>query len=103
MPKIPVYWLKNTTKDEETDKYIPHDPELVQTVREHGLDGLDVHYAGVTRKFSDAVKSAKLKLYVWTVDNPEEAARLVKLNVNGITTNRPEWLRERLQLELSQR
>ncbi len=94
---VPTYWLKGTAKDKETQKSIPHDAKLVQTVQDKGLDGLDVHYAGVTEDFARAVKAAGQKLYVWTVDNPEEAIRLVKLGVDGITTNRPGWLREQLK------
>jgi glycerophosphoryl diester phosphodiesterase len=55
----------------------------------------------VTKEFTDAVKASGQKLYVWTVDNPQEAARLVKLGVAGITTNRPEWLREQLNNKTS--
>jgi len=58
---------------------------------------MDVHYAGVTKEFTDAARSSGQKLYVWTVDDPAEAARLVKLGVAGITTNRPGWLREQLK------
>jgi glycerophosphoryl diester phosphodiesterase len=93
---VPIYWLKGTDKDEETEQWIPHDPKLVQTAEDKGLDGLDVHYAGVTEEFARAVKTSGQKLYVWTVDDPEEAMRLVKLGVDGITTNRPDWLREQL-------
>jgi glycerophosphoryl diester phosphodiesterase len=94
---VPTYWLKGTEKDKETEKWIPHDPQLVQLVKNKGLDGLDVHYAGVTKDFTNAVKISGQKLYVWTVDNPEEAIRLVELGVDGITTNRPAWLREQLK------
>lgn len=93
---VPTYWLKGTKKDEETEQWIAHDPGLVQIARENGLDGLDVHYAGVTKELVDAADSAGQKLYVWTVDDPVEAARLVKLGVAGITTNRPGWLKEQL-------
>lgn len=93
---VPTYWLRGTKKDKETDEWIPHDSKLVQIAKDRGLDGLDVHYAGVTKEFVDAVKAAGQKLYVWTVDDPEEAKRLIRLGVAGITTNRPEWLRERL-------
>jgi glycerophosphoryl diester phosphodiesterase len=93
---VPTYWLRGTKKDKETDDWIPHDSKLVQIVKDRGLDGLDVHYAGVTKEFVDAVKAAGQKLYVWTVDDPEEAKRLIRLGVAGITTNRPEWLREQL-------
>jgi glycerophosphoryl diester phosphodiesterase len=94
---VPTYWLKGTDKIKETNQWIPHDPKLVQIVRDRGLDGLDVHYAGVTKEFVDAVKAAGQKLYVWTVDDPDEAKRLIELGVSGITTNRPEWLREQIK------
>jgi glycerophosphoryl diester phosphodiesterase len=97
MIDVPTYWLRGTKKTEETEEWIPHDPQLIQTAKDKGLDGLDVHYAGVNEEFIDTVKAAGQKLYVWTVDDPQEAARLVKLGVDGITTNRPEWLRERLK------
>jgi glycerophosphoryl diester phosphodiesterase len=93
---VPTYWLKGTEKDKETEQWIPHSPKLIKTVKNNGLDGLDVHYAGVTKEFTDAVKASGQKLYVWTVDDPQEAIRLVNLGVAGITTNRPEWLIEQL-------
>ena len=94
---VPTYWLKGTDKVKETEQWIPHDPKLAQTARDRGLDGLDVHYAGVTEEFVRAVKAAGQKLYVWTVDDPDEARRLITLGVDGITTNRPEWLRAQLK------
>ena len=94
---VPTYWLKGTDKIKETEEWIPHDPKLVQIARDRGLDGLDVHYAGVTKEFVDAAKAAGQKLYVWTVDDPEEAKRLAALGVSGITTNRPGWLREQMK------
>jgi len=33
----------------------------------------------------------------WTVDNPEEAKRLIALGVKGITTNRTAFLRSQSQ------
>lgn len=98
---VPTYWLKGTEKEKETEKWIPHNPQLVRMVKNKGLDGLDVHYAGVTKEFTDAVKASGQKLYVWTVDNPKEAIRLVELGVAGITTNRPEWLRQQLNNKAS--
>lgn len=94
---VPTYWLKGTEKVKETEQWIPHDPGLAPMAKDRGLDGLDVHYAGVTEEFAHAVKACGLKLYVWTVDDPNEARRLVQLGVDGITTNRPDWLREQLK------
>lgn len=100
MIEVPTYWLKGTEKIKDTEQWIPHDPQLAQTAKNKGLDGLDVHYAGVTKEFADAVKASGLKLYVWTVDDPEEAIRLIKLGVDGITTNRPGWLREQVKYDM---
>ena len=101
MIDVPTYWLKGTEKIKDTEQWIPHDPQLVQTAKDRGLDGLDIHYAGVTKEFADAVKASGLKLYVWTVDDPEEAIRLIKFGIDGITTNRPGWLREQLKGHIS--
>jgi len=94
---VPTYWLKGTDKDKNTKQWIPHDPRLVQRAKDNGLDGLDVDFNGVTQEFVRAAKAAGQKLYVWTVDDPAEARRLVQLGVDGITTNRPDWLREQLK------
>jgi glycerophosphoryl diester phosphodiesterase len=96
MPDIPTYWLAGTKKDKETDEWIPHNPALADQAVAAGLDGLNVHWAGVTKEFVKSVKDAGLGLYVWTVDDAAEAARLAKLGVDGITTDRPGWLRDQL-------
>mgnify|MGYP001577538978 CR=1 FL=1 len=60
---VPTYWLKGTEKIKETEQWIPHDPNLAQVAGSKRLDGLDVHYAGVTKEFARAVKASGLKLY----------------------------------------
>ena len=96
MPDLPTYWLAGTGKDKETKAWIPHSTKLIDDIAGTDLEGLNVHWAGVTKEFAQAVHEAKLGLYVWTVDDPVEAARLAKLGVDGITTNRPGWLRSQL-------
>ena len=61
------------------------------------LDGLDVSYRGVNKNFADAVKASGLELHIYTVNDLDEAKRLKKLGVDGITTDRPGWLLEHLQ------
>ena len=70
--------------------------EIRQAV-ENGLEGLDLAKdwpidVALVRKIHDA----GLKLFVWTVDDPAVARRLADVGVDGITTNRPGWLREQL-------
>jgi glycerophosphoryl diester phosphodiesterase len=97
MPDVPTYWLVAANKDERTDEWIPHDPRLVDEVTSSGLDGLNVHWAGVTKAFAERVRAAGIGLYVWTANDPVEAKRLARLGVKGITTDRPGWLRTRLR------
>jgi glycerophosphoryl diester phosphodiesterase len=61
------------------------------------LDGIDVGASGpVNDAFTRKVHEAGLKLYIWTVDSPAKARRLIAAGVDGITTNRPGWLRNQL-------
>ena len=97
MPDISMYWLRGTKKDKETDEFIYHDIELVEKARMHGLDGLNLHYGGVTPELVDAAKAAGQKFYVWTIDEINAAQRMRDLGVDGITTNRPGWMKEQLK------
>lgn len=96
MPDIPTYWLVGTKKDEETEAWIPHDKALVDRIAGTDLDGLNVHCAGITQAFAQHVRRAGFGLYSWTVNDPVEAKRLKRLGIQGITTDRPGWLREQL-------
>ncbi|MFH1741470.1 MAG: glycerophosphodiester phosphodiesterase [bacterium] len=96
MPEIPTFWLKGADKDKETKEYIPHSKDLIRIVKEKNLDGLDVSYQGVDKRFVDAVKASGLELHIYTVDDLDEAKRLKRLGVDGITTDRPGWLLEHL-------
>ena len=84
MPEIPACWL--------CDKRIlrSYGQSLARRAKDCGLDGLDVHWSGITRRFIRTVKAAGLRLYVWTVDDPGQAARLQALGIDGITTR---WTR----------
>lgn len=97
MPDVPALWLKSTEKDESSGAPRPHDPLLVERARAARLAGLGVHHAGVEAVFVRAVRDAGLKLYVWTVDDPAEARRLLALGIDGLITNRPGWMRGQLE------
>jgi glycerophosphoryl diester phosphodiesterase len=92
MPDVAACWL--------CDKRIlaSYDRSLAERARANGIDGLDLHWSGLTRRFIRAVKAAGLRLYVWTIDDPAQALRLKALGVDGITTNRPDRLCRRREL-----
>ena len=67
------------------------------SARAKQLDGARHGRARVPHEICQEVKAAKLKCYVWTVDSPAVARRLTAAGIDGITTNRPGWMREHLK------
>ncbi len=93
-PGLQVLWLAG--KNNKTKKYPPVE-ELIQKTKAAKLDGLDLESGfPIDKGFVDKVHAAGLKLYTWTVDDVAVARKEAAAGVEGITTNRPQWLREQL-------
>jgi len=96
LPHVPVCWLFEW-KIKPGDGDSPRVDDLVAKVKAAHLDGLDLHYnSPIDGEFVHKMRAAHLRLYVWTVDDPAAARRLAAAGVDGITTNRPRWLRQQL-------
>jgi glycerophosphoryl diester phosphodiesterase len=95
LPDLEVCWiaaLRRTLRG-----WSPKAEKLIERATEAGLNGLDVGGRGpVDAAFARKVHDAGLKLYIWTVDSPAKAKRLIAAGVDGITTNKPGWLRSEL-------
>ena len=52
----------------------------------------------VDERFIAAAHARSLQVHVWTVDDEQEAARLLDLGVDGIMTDRPQMLRDVLEV-----
>jgi len=78
-------------------------PELLEKninmINEAGLDGISLSYNITDKNVASQSRKLKIALFCWTVDNPEEAKRLISLGVKGITTNRPGWLKEQISFQ----
>jgi len=95
--EIPTYWLFNFSAAYRTRYGVKSNDDLIEMARKAGLDGLDVKFDGpVDRTLVDKLSKAGMKLYVYTVNSATDAQRLADLGVAGITTDRPGFLRERL-------
>jgi len=93
-PALEVNWI--VTSDDKTHKF-PSIEELIEKAKSAKLDGLDLNARfPIDREFVAKVHQAGLKLYTWTVDDPKLARREAEAGVDGITTNRPGWLRAQL-------
>ncbi len=93
-PNLQVYWLAGA--EGKPKKYPPLD-ELLEKAKAAKVDGLDLEQGfPINEEFVKKAHAAGLKVYTWTVDKPEVARAEAAAGVDGITTNRPGWMREQL-------
>jgi len=98
LPRLQVLWVVKFGRSAASRRWKPRPAEPVRTVRLAGLDGLDVSARSPwSEAWVEDLKRHGLALYVWTVDRPSLARRLASLGVDGVTTNRPGWLRQQLK------
>jgi glycerophosphoryl diester phosphodiesterase len=97
MPELEVYYLSHFKPNNKTNAPPPTIDELIAAAQDAKLDGLDLSHEGpLDAEGVKRIHDAGLKCYVWTIDDPAIAKRMVKAGVDGITTNRAQWLREQL-------
>jgi glycerophosphoryl diester phosphodiesterase len=70
---------------------------LIEFCRSEGFAGLDVS-AGwpIDAALVSRLRAAQLELHVWTVNDARRAGELAAAGVVSITTDKPGWLREKL-------
>ena len=95
-PKLEVFWVVSAKKSKETGEP-PTLDEIATKAKAADFDGVDLDWhfpldAAAIAKF----KQQGLKVAVWTVNDAEVASRLAAAGVDGITTDRPAWLRDQL-------
>lgn len=89
-PDAPAYWLVDVKKEPDVEK-------VIAKAKEIHADGLDLSAKPeLTVEYAAKIKAAGFRLDVWTVNDVEVAKRMIGLGVQGITTDRPAWLREQL-------
>ncbi|MBS0205045.1 MAG: glycerophosphodiester phosphodiesterase [Planctomycetes bacterium] len=97
-PDLEVYWIVDIKPNPKTGKKSPSVEELIQGAKETGVDGLDLSaHETIDRPYATKIREAGLKLAVWTVNDPKLARQMIAAGVQGITTDRPGWMREQLK------
>jgi glycerophosphoryl diester phosphodiesterase len=100
-PELEACWIADF-KRTATGGWKPEIASLIQKAQAAELDGLDLSYRGpLDAASARTIRAAGLKLFVWTVDSASAARRLREAGVDGITTNRPGWLRAELETRTS--
>lgn len=100
-PDLPACWIASPKR--WSFGRVPSAATLIAWAKSANLDGLDLDARfAIHGEFVAQVKEAGLKLYVWTVNSVAVARKLAALRVDGITTNRPLFLREHLRAGMPQ-
>lgn len=97
-PQQQVLWLSGFRQDEKTGQWSPTMDELVEKALEANVDGLNLQWKGPATVEEDVqkIRDAGLGYYLWTVDGIEDAEQAIEFGVDGLTTNRPAWIKKQL-------
>ena len=93
---IPAYWLVELIRNGKTEDRSDLDSDMIVTAVEKGFSGISMNSDGITADFAESAISSGLRLFAWTINDPDDAKRLVSYGVHGLVTDRPRWLREAL-------
>ena len=95
-PDLPAYWIVDPPRKSKPSIV----EDLIATAKASHADGLDISADPVVDEaFAKSVRAAGLKCFSWTVNDPVVARRMAAIGMDGITTDRPGWLREQLKNE----
>lgn len=95
-PNLQVLWVVGNS-DGKNGKPAPTLEQLTEKAKAAGFDGLDLEYKfPLTADSVARIKAAGLKVYVWTVNDPAVGQRLVAAGVDGVTTDKPQLMAEKL-------
>jgi len=97
-PNNKCLWLLDLDYDLETSKNIPSNKEIIRKVKQYHLDGIDVFAGEVANEsFFKTMHKENFEVYLWTINKLEHAKRYLPFLPDGITTDRPKWLKAQLQ------
>lgn len=99
MPDLPIYWVRNWSRiDRRATSRMLQINRWIAKACDAGFDGLDLGgHRRVDAAMIEKIHGRGLKAFAWTVNTPADARRLKTLGIDGITTDRPGWLREQLE------
>ncbi|TKG97219.1 glycerophosphodiester phosphodiesterase [Puteibacter caeruleilacunae] len=86
-PKVPMFWM---AYKEEAPQMI------VEKLVDARLDGIHINYDLVKAELVEQLHQSGLKCWVWTVNDSWSMYKMIKLGVDGITTNYPDRLLTRI-------
>lgn len=98
-PKLPVYWLVSFEDLQSSGEPAPSARTLMETARRLRADGLGCQdHAAIDTGFTAVLRMAMLPLHIWTINDARAARRYASLGAASLTTDRPAWLKQQLQV-----
>lgn len=86
-PDLPCFWL-SANKADVSSRW----DEIVSS----GLDGINLHHSIVDKALIERAHTNQLGILCWTVNKMEDVRRLINIGIDGITTDRPGYIRGEL-------
>jgi glycerophosphoryl diester phosphodiesterase len=88
-PKISVGFLYGSDKT-PGDTPMEKAKWLAEKTRNTGANMIDIVWKQVTPELIQVFHCQGMKVWAWTVDDPNEMAKLMNMNIDSITTNKPD-------------
>lgn len=92
MPDVAIFWVQDVA---ELDSYLRD--WIIEKSTLEKFNGFMLNESAIDEDLIQLVKGANMKLYAWTVNSPTYARRFSGWGINGVITDRPGWLKERLK------
>ncbi len=99
LPEIRAHWLSGYEPDDDTGPWTPTADQIAQSVNASGAEGFgsEARRSVFQPEFWTALQKAGItEFHVWTVDEPDDARYFQRMGAWGITTNRPDLIRQAL-------
>jgi glycerophosphoryl diester phosphodiesterase len=87
-PQIPSYYL-SAFKADVNKKF--------EEIKSSKLDGVNLRYKIIDKEMVQKFTAIDKNVWCWTVNDLEDAKKLIADGVTAITTDRPGWLNKAIQ------
>ncbi|MHB8338371.1 MAG: glycerophosphodiester phosphodiesterase family protein [Ignavibacteriaceae bacterium] len=96
LPQFEVLWIKRIGI-EKSMLYLDGLSKIISKIKQNNIDGLNLSYSRfLSKNIVENVKSNKIKLFIWTVNDTQKALRLMSFGVDGIVSDKASWLKNHL-------
>lgn len=99
-PFFEVCWIMKIKHFKRLLFWQKHLENIIDATKGAKLDGM-CFSAGkfIDKNFMDKINGAGLACYLWTVNYPEHARRFIEAGVDGIISDRPQWIKSQLGMD----